>query len=271
MGVWRLLKHGSNNAFMNMAIDEAVLRARIDDLVPNTIRFYRWNPSAVSIGRFQKVREEVHLSNCKREGVDVVRRISGGGAVYHDIDDEVTYSVVAEKEDLDAQDIGAIYLRIYGGLVETLELLGLTADFSEGGADMCPNLMVDSKKISGSAQAHKRNVVLQHGTLLLDVDLSKMFTFLRVPWAKDRKEVVNIARNRLTSLEEGLEREVSIEEMEKALTEGFQKALNMELVEDELTIYELELAETLCREKYATSDWTYDGRATLELEGSERK
>ena len=80
---------------MNMAVDEAILRCRAANSVPNTLRFYRWKPSAVSIGRFQKLENEVNLKNCAKLGVDTVRRISGGGTVFHDSEGEVTYSVIA--------------------------------------------------------------------------------------------------------------------------------------------------------------------------------
>ena len=87
---WRLLPLETNNAFMNMAIDEAILTARVADKVPNSLRFYRWQPSAVSVGKNQNPQDEVYLDTCKALGVDVVRRISGGGTVYHDYEGEVT-------------------------------------------------------------------------------------------------------------------------------------------------------------------------------------
>ena len=263
MNSWQLLRLETYNAFMNMAIDETILRARIENLVPNTLRFYCWKPSAVSIGRFQNIENEVHLSNCKKYGVDVVRRITGGGTVYHDAEGEITYSVVASKKDLKAEDITTVYAKIYTGLTEAVKILGINVDFNEGNRKTCPNLTVNGKKISGSAQSHKRGVVLQHGTLLVDVDLKMMFTFLRVPWAKTCMEVVNVARGKITSISKELERDVSIEDVNQALTEGFQKALNIKLVDGELTLYERELAEKLCKEKYATDDWNFYGRTSV--------
>lgn len=263
MNSWQLLRLETYNAFMNMAIDETILRARIENLVPNTLRFYCWKPSAVSIGRFQNIENDVHLSNCKKYCVDVVRRITGGGTVYHDAEGEITYSVVASKKDLEAEDITAVYAKIYTGLTEAVKILGINVDFNEGNRKTCPNLTVNGKKISGSAQSHKRGVVLQHGTLLVDVDLEKMFTFLRVPWAKTCMEVVNVARGKITSISKELERDVSIEDVNQALTEGFQKALDIKLVEGELTLYEHELAEKLCKEKYATAEWNFYGRTSV--------
>jgi len=258
------MKLETHNAFMNMAIDEAVLRARIRNFVPDTLRFYCWKPSAVSIGRFQTIENEVQLDNCRNYGVDVVRRITGGGTVYHDTQDEITYSVTANKNDLEAPDITAVYAKLYAGLAEAVKMLGLRADFSSGNAKTCPNLMVNGKKISGSAQSHKRGVVLQHGTLLIDVNLEKMFTFLRVPWARTCMEAVDVAKRKITSINNELRKDVSIEQVNKALVEGFQKALNIEFVEGELTPYEQQLAGKLCEDKYATDEWNFHGRSIRE-------
>jgi lipoate-protein ligase A len=262
MDKWRLLKLETHNAYMNMAIDEAILTARIRNLVPNTIRFYRWNPSAVSIGKFQNIENEVHLDNCRKFGVDIVRRITGGGTVYHDAEDEITYSVIAKKEDLGAKNITAVYAKTYAGLVDALKILGINADFTEGSTKTCPNLTVNGKKISGSAQSHKRGAVLQHGTILLNVDLEKMFTFLRVPWAETRTEIVDVARRKITSIKKEIGRDISTTEANNVLTEGFSKALNIELADGELTLYESELAGKLCRERYSTNDWNFHRRSS---------
>lgn len=261
MEAWRLLKFETHDAFMNMAIDEAVLTARLEKRVPNTLRFYRWKPSAVSIGKFQNVDNEVFLENCRKHGVDVVRRITGGGTVYHDEKDEITYSAIASKKDLETKDITAVYARIYSGIAEAVKKLGIAADFDEGNAKTCPNLTVEGRKISGSAQSHKGDVVLQHGTLLVSVDLKRMFTFLRVPWAKTCMEVVNVAKDRITSIR-ALGKNVSITEIHAALVEGFKKALNVEFVDSELTHYERALADKLCREKYSTDEWNLHGKST---------
>jgi lipoate-protein ligase A len=260
MSVWRLLKLEIHNAYTNMATDEAILTARMRNLTPNTIRFYRWSPSAVSIGKFQTIEKEVQVNNCRKHGVDVVRRITGGGTVYHDTHGEITYSVIASKEDLEAKDITAVYAKIYAGLAEALKIIGLTADFNEGNAKTCPNLTVNGKKISGSAQSHKRGIVLQHGTLLLDIDLQRMFTFLRVPWAKTCMEVISVAKHKHTSIKDETQKNVTVDEAEQALTEGFQKALNIKLNSGELTAYEHGLAERLCKEKYSTNEWNFQGK-----------
>jgi len=263
MNYWRLLKLETYNAYMNMAVDEAVLNAKMKGLVPNTVRFYRWNPSAVSIGKFQIAKNEVYFESCVKHGVDIVRRITGGGAVYLDADGEITYSVIASKEDLKVKDATEAYAKIYAGIVQALKILGLESDFNEGAERASPNLTIKGRKISGSAQCHKAGTVLQHGTLLLDVNLEKMFTFLRVQWAETLMEVVNIARNKITSIKAELGKEISFNAVYQALVEGFQVAFKTQFKKEELTPYEKELAEKLCREKYSTTDWNLHGKSAI--------
>jgi len=261
MTIWRLLRLETNNAFANMAIDEAIVTARIKGSVPNTLRFYCWNPSAVSIGRFQEVSNEVHVENCRSHDVDIVRRITGGGTVYHDFNGEITYSVIVKEEDLGTQDVVIAYNTISNGLIEAAKILGVNADFNPGDPRNCPNIAIDRKKISGSAQFHKGRVLLQHGTLLLDVDLTKMFTFLKVPWAKTITDVICVAKERITSLKHELASNISVEEAYQALIKGFKKTFNIQFKEEEtLTAYERKLAEKLRREKYTTEKWNLEGK-----------
>jgi lipoate-protein ligase A len=260
MSTWRLLETETHDAFMNMAVDESILKSRIENLVPNTLRLYRWKPSAVSIGRFQDPKKEAQVENCRRHGVDVVRRITGGGAVYHDTDDELTYSLIVRRMDLGTDDIGAVYAKIYSGLAEALKTLGVKADFNRGDAKTCPNLTVNGRKISGSAQAHRKGIVLQHGTLLSRVDLVKMFTFLRVPWARTCMQVAKIAENKITSLDVETGRNISMSEIGIALFEGFKKTFKIRLEADSLTQKESEVATYLRGGKYATDRWNFNGR-----------
>ncbi|MFB0514356.1 MAG: biotin/lipoate A/B protein ligase family protein [Candidatus Bathyarchaeia archaeon] len=264
MTVWRLLKLETNDAFTNMGIDEAIITARIKGLVPNTLHFYCWNPSAVSIGRFQNVFNEVHVENCRSHGVDIVRRITGGGTVYHDFKGEITYSVIVKEKDLGTQDVVIAYNTICNGLIEAAKILGVNANFNPGDPRNCPNIAIDGKKISGSAQFHKGGVLLQHGTLLLDVDLTKMFTFLRVPWAKTMTDVICVAKERITSIKHELASNISLEEAYQALIRGFERTFNIEFNEEEtLTTYEQKLAEKLQKEKYTTDEWNLKGKAKL--------
>jgi len=122
---------------------------------------------------------------------------------------------------------------------------------------------VKEKKISGSSQANKRDSVLQHGTLLLDVDFERMFTLLRVPWAKTSMEVVNVARERITSIKTELGHAISPDTAANALEFGFSNALSAQMVEGRLTPFETELAKKLNEDKYTTEQWNFHGTSIL--------
>lgn len=261
MDTWRLLPIETNNAFMNMAIDEAILTARIAGQVPNTLRFYRWQRSAVSVGKNQNPENEIYLDACKQLGVDVVRRISGGGTVYHDFEGEVTYSVTAQTADFSTGDITAVYFKIYEAITDALRLLGVPADFNNGDAKNCPNLTVSGKKISGSSQIVTRGVVLQHGTLLRCVDLPKMFQLLKLKNASCT-QAADIAKRKITSIQGELGHHVMPETIANALAQGFKAILKIQLEEGELTRNEEETANKLYKGKYLAKEWTFSGKTT---------
>ena len=257
MNTWRLLPLETNNAFMNMAIDEAILNTRIAGKVPNTLRFYRWQPSTVSIGKNQDPDAEVYLDACKRIGVDIVRRISGGGTVYHDFEGEVTYSIIAQTSDLGKADITTVYFKIYEAITDALRLLGVPADFSSGDSKNCPNLTVGGKKISGSSQIITRGIVLQHGTVLRSVDLSKMFMLLKLKNISCSL-AADIGKRKITSIQNELGHKISSDTIANALAQGFKAALKIQLDEGQLNPDEMALANKLYKEKYATKDWNFN-------------
>lgn len=259
MDIWRLLPLKTNDAFMNMAIDEAILTAHVAGQVPNTLRLYRWNPSTVSVGKNQNPEVEVYLDACKQLGVDVVRRISGGGTVYHDFEGEITYSVIAKTSDLGTSDVTSVYVKIYDAIKDSLRLLGIAADFSSGDAKNCPNMTVRGKKISGSSQTITRGIVLQHGTLLRSVDLPKMFALLKLKNATC-SQAVDIARRKITSIQDELCHAVAPETVANALAEGFKAMLKIQLEPGKLIPSELDFANRLCKEKYSLKEWIFEGK-----------
>jgi len=260
METWRLIPLATHNAFVNMAIDEGILTARVASRVPNTLRLYRWQPRAVSIGKNQNPNSELYVDNCRKMGIDIVRRISGGGTVFHSAIDEVTYSVIAQTANI-AKDIPSTYQHIYAAITDALRLLGIPADYNTGDVKNCPNLTVNGKKISGSAQTIRKGMVLQHGTILLNVNFTEMFTLLRVPWATSCMQVAAVAKRKITSVHETLGHAVSPETASNALIAGFKNAFGIQLTPDEITPFERELAERLCREKYGTDEWNFNGKS----------
>ncbi len=249
---WRLLDTGGNDAYYNMALDEAIATARSMGKVANTVRFFRWKPSAVSIGYFQGMEEEVDIAACKSMGVDYIRRVTGGGAVYHDYSGELTYGImVDEAHNLVPKDILRSYDVLCSGLVVALGLLGIPAEFKP-----INDIVVAGRKISGNAQTRRMGVVHQHGTILREVDPDIMYSLLKVPSEKIRDKRIKSAKERVTSINGYLGREVGFEELKEALKDGFERALNIRLVEGRIAQYEQELAAQL-RVKYASREWNF--------------
>jgi lipoate-protein ligase A len=250
---WRLLDMGLCDAFYNMALDEAVAIARSINLVPNTLRFFRWEPSAVSIGYFQSMEEEVDTAACDAIGIDYVRRRTGGGAVYHDRDGELTYSLImSQGHRLISKDFQETYETLCSGLVSGLRLLGIEAEFKP-----INDIVAEGRKISGNAQTRGIGVVHQHGTILRKVDPSLMFRVLKVPNEKIRDKLVKSVEERVTSLNCLLGREVSFEELKVALVKGFEESFKIKLVPGTITRYEEQKAAELRAGKYATRGWNF--------------
>lgn len=251
---FRLLNTDFQPAAMNMAIDEAVLQhiARGDSLP--SLRFYGWTPPAISIGYFQSLEEEVDVDACAKLGVNYVRRITGGGAVLHE--DEITYSIhIPESAGLVPSGILESYGKICGGILKGLAHFGLKAEFVPLNDIV---LAVDGgfKKISGNAQTRKQGVILQHGTILLKVDVDKMFALLKVPSEKLKGKLIEDVKQRVTSVSLALGREVKFEEAFDVLQKGFAEEFpNIKFVPGELSQSEKTLAESLKKEKYGSADW----------------
>ncbi len=245
---WRLVGPHAFDAYMNMAIDEAMLEARAEGSVPNTLRLYMWKPSAVSIGYFQGLRDEVDLGTCKRFGLDVVRRITGGGAVLHDSEGELTYSLVL-GQDGGLGDILKSYKILGGGLIYALKNLGLESDF-QGIND----IVVAGRKISGNAQTRRRGVILQHGTLLIRADRELISKVLKPSAEKLKPKGLTSTGARITSLASEIG-DVPFGRVVKAVEEGFHQALGSDLEPGELTDGEVRVAQRLRVEKYMDARW----------------
>ncbi|RLF39875.1 MAG: lipoate--protein ligase family protein [Thermoplasmata archaeon] len=251
MEKWRLLKTGYANAYRNMAIDEAILYAHSKELAPPTVRFYQWNPSAISIGYFQSLEREVDIDECHRRGIDYVRRITGGGAVYHD--KELTYSIViSENHPEIPSNILESYHRICGAIIKGLYNIGINSRYSP-----INDILVDGRKISGNAQTRKYKTVLQHGTILIDVDVDTMFTLLKVPDEKIKDKFIANVKDRVTSIRKIRGEEISFDKLADALKKGFEEEFNIKLVEGKLTEEEEEFAEEFEKNRFSKKEWNY--------------
>jgi lipoate-protein ligase A len=273
---WRFISSGRQDPAYNMAVDEAILTAHSEGKVPPTVRFYGWNPATLSIGYFQKAADEINFEQLALEGLGFVRRPTGGRAVLHDR--ELTYSIiVAENYPGIPRSVTEAYRVLSEGLVHGFQKLGLDAEmvqlasdedkdkYASMGSAACfdsPSwyeLVVEGRKIAGSAQTRQKQVVLQHGSILLDMDVDQLFRVLLFKserlQERLRKQFVHKAVA-INDLFRDLGRvPIALAEVETAFRAGIAEGLEVELQEEGLTAYEQSLAEQLMADKYANETW----------------
>jgi lipoyl(octanoyl) transferase len=266
---WRFIDFQRFSAFENMAVDEAIFKETVKNKRLPTIRFYGWRPAAVSIGYFQDLEKEVNIDQCRTAGVDIVRRLSGGKAVFHC--HEVTYSVIACSEEKSfPSDILGTYKIISNCIARGLAHLGIKAVLAETGRNWhntdfksccfsLPSkneLLVAGRKICGSAQMRASGGFLQHGSILMDFDPVKTAAFLlpmRTP-AQLQKLKKSVA-----AINEEIAAPIDENEVCSSLKKGFIAALGINILEGTLTPDEEELASNLIQ-KYANLSWNREGK-----------
>jgi lipoate-protein ligase A len=260
---WRVLSDVAQDGPRNMALDEAIAYAVEARRVPPTVRFYAWDKPTVSLGCLQAARGAVEREACDRLGVRIVRRPTGGRAVLHD--DELTYSVCVPLDGAWARlSVGESFRRIGEGLVAGLRRLGIAATLGKacddravsGEAQACfltprmPAVLAEGKKLVGSAQRRLGGAILQHGSLLVGVNLA-MHQAVFPGWPREGPCTV------VTWLK-ALVREVPTRSaIERALMDGWAAALSIRGAAGELTAWERREAERLAVTRYATPAWTW--------------
>ena len=266
---WRLLRSGPATGAWNMAVDEAILEAVIAGTGAKTLRFYAWNPPCLSLGYAQQA-ADVDIQYLAKVGWDLVRRPTGGRAILHT--DEITYSVAGSDSDpLMAGSILESYKRISLGLLTGLETLLVPAQrapksrtTSSNGGDnpICFEIpadweiTADGKKLIGSAQVRRKGGVLQHGTLPLKGDITRIVSALTFPTTIERKSATLRLQERATTVAESLGRTITFEEAANAISAGFSQSLGIEFSEGDLSRDEIKRAKALYTEKYMDQDWT---------------
>jgi lipoyl(octanoyl) transferase len=265
---WRLIEHPPSTGAWNMAVDEAILESVYQGTSLPTLRLYAWEPACLSLGHAQPF-EEVDTQALSDNGWDVVRRPTGGRAILHV--DELTYAVIApEREPRVAGGVLSGYLRLSRALLQVLEILGLDPKAKEKHPNeeskkknpVCfevPSnyeITVNGKKLIGSAQARRKEGVLQHGALPLYGDLTRIITALKF----ENEGKLSQAESRLlahaTTVELELGKPISLQQASNAFKQAFERALNLELAPGALTETEKSRAEELMQEKYAHPSWT---------------
>ncbi|MDA5107033.1 biotin/lipoate A/B protein ligase family protein [Brevibacillus thermoruber] len=274
MEQWRFIVTEAMPPAMNMAVDEAILQLHSEGKVPPTVRFYTWNPATLSIGYFQKAAKEINLEALRERGLGFVRRPTGGRAVLHD--QELTYSVVvSESHPKMPSSVTEAYKVISMGLLHGFQRLGLHAEmvslateeekekYSSPGSSACfdsPSwyeLVVEGKKVAGSAQTRQKGVILQHGSILLEMDVELLFSLLNFPSERVKQRMMESFRQKAVTINEVSPRPIGLQEAVEAFRNGFASGLEVELVPGELTPEETALAEELVRTRYAADEWNF--------------
>jgi len=265
MQKWRFINSGNNGGPENMATDEALLQSFDLDSSQPVLRFYGWSPPALSLGCFQNVDDILDLQCCRAAGVPVVRRITGGGIIFHA--DELTYSMVCAPHQIPAtKSIKDSFRVLTGFLFQFYSNLGLNAAYAlDSGAngekfgERTPfcfagketfDILINGRKIGGNAQRRMKQVIFQHGSIPLIGRLEDAIQFLRLRPSGLEKRVTCLS-------DEGIAPDSEF--LKARLKDAFRRNLNAVLVDDPLTCAEQELAARLKNEKYLNENWNMHG------------
>jgi lipoate-protein ligase A len=272
-GEWRFIYTGKNDAFFNMALDEALLILSEEKNTPPVLRLYQWEPKAVSIGYSQVVERTLDLRKCRKMNVDVVRRITGGRAVLHD--DDLTYSICASKDYFTSlgESINETYKRISLAFLKSLSLLKIEGDWEKKSqqenrstpfsfSEPCFSssskyeIKVDGKKLIGSAQRRFGNSFVQHGSIGLK-DQSLDLVDLLPDMDKEKKEKAKTSSGKyFISIQALLGTNPQVSEIISAIKSGFGSFFSVDLVDGQITACELEMTRRLIT-KYESDDWNH--------------
>lgn len=270
---WNFINTGSHDPYYNMAMDEALLNCVSRGEIDPVVRFYTWNPATLSVGYFQRLKKEIDIDKVNEKGFGLVRRQTGGRGVLHD--KELTYSVIVSEEHPNMPStVTEAYRVISEGLLEGFKLLGFEAYFAiprskeereklkQPRSAVCfdaPSwyeLVVEGRKIAGSAQTRQKGVILQHGSLLQDVNVDELFDMFIFKNDRLKDKMKKAFVDKAVAINDISDRHISIEEMEKAFEEGFKKGLNIEF--KPLTLSDEQIKEVKeLEEKYRSDEWLY--------------
>lgn len=272
--VWHYINSGKCSASYNMALDEALLEWHSKGEIGPVLRFYEWAPATLSIGYFQNVSKEIDMTQVEKHGLGFVRRPTGGRGVLHE--HELTYSVIVTEDYPNMPEtVTEAYRVISGGLLEGFRNLGLDAYFAIPETEeelqglkkpktaVCfdtPSwyeLVVEGKKVAGSAQTRQKGVILQHGAILLSLDEEKLVSLFKFTSEEQRERMKAGLSEKAVAIDRLTGREVSASEAAEAFSKGFEKALNIQLERYKLSEAQLQYVKEIENEKYANDNWTF--------------
>jgi lipoate-protein ligase A len=246
---WRLIHAPPQSPNLHMALDQVLTDEVAAGRRPPTLRIWEWAAPAVVLGRFQSLRNEVDLDAARHHGIEVVRRISGGGAMFVEPGNTITYSICAPTSLVESMSYRESYALMDAWVIEALGELGIRAWYQP-----LNDITSDAGKIAGAAQTRRGGAVLHHVTMAYDIDAAKMLEVLRIGREKLSDKGTQSAGKRVDPLrsQTGLPRATVIARM----IDTFRRRHG--LVGDVLRADELAHAGTLAREKFASAAWLHD-------------
>jgi len=249
MHSWRLLDLEFPDAVSNLALEEALARQIGEGRSPPTLRLWR-NRRAAVIGENQSARLELQLDACQELGVEVIRRFTGGGAVYQDLGN-LNYSICTSRSPASnlALDRG-VFRKSLDCAAICLSVLGLDPALVS-----INTITVRGRKISGGAAAIRWGAVFYHGSILVSTDLEMVWRILRREQPPKATGLVQSIRLPVTSLQQELGREIPIGQVKKTVTDIFRRIFEASVVPGPATEQELDITSRLAREKYGNQDW----------------
>lgn len=276
MRAWRFVDSGKARGAFNMAVDETLAEGLRDGEGMPVLRMFGWNPPAVSLGYSQLLHREVDVEKCRRAGIDLVRRPTGGRAVLHW--EELTYSVICPEGDAKLGGTIDLTCRIVGEcLVLGLQLFGVDAALEMAGpkrnaprprtaAAPCFSsisrweVTCKGRKLIGSAQRRMQGVILQHGSLLLGAQHRRLVELLPPSARPVRAQWTRRLEEDSIHLQACTPQKVDTSALAACLAEGFHRRLQVEMQPETLNFPERQRAEELMAEKYDDHEWTWNAR-----------
>jgi len=249
------IKNEDNRPQFNLALEQYVFENldQFDEI------FLLWiNEPSIIVGKNQNTIEEINLDYIKENGINVVRRLSGGGAVYHDYGN-LNYTIISKSNESSAFNFETFSRPV----IEVLGQLGINAEFT-GRND----ITIGGQKFCGNAQYMKKGRVLHHGAMLFDTDLTVLGDALKVSQDKIASKGVKSVRSRVTNIVDHLEEKITVEDFKELLLNHMFKG--MEIQEYKLTEEDLENINKLMEERYNTWEWNFGESPKFNIEKSKR-
>lgn len=247
---WRMIDTGLRNAAENMALNKTLLEGHQQRLSPNTLRFLQFTPCAL-LGFHQSAEQELRVDYCQQNGIDIQRRITGGGAIYFD-QTQIGWELYLDKQTMGTADMEKIAARICNAAAKGISRLGVDAQFRPRN-----DIEVNGKKISGTGGAFDGDSILYQGTLLVDFDIERMLRVLRIPAEKLSDKAISSARERVANLKELLGEAPSLHDVKRNIMQAFAEEFDVEFeIADRLSDSEQELYADAIKE-IDSDEWVY--------------